>query len=395
MPLLTRKRWILAASEAANYGTDPSPAAAAAIQCSNMELTPLAGEVVPRTLIRSYLGANATLVATEQVQASIEVEMTGSGTAGTAPAFAPLLLSCGFAETTSTVAVTGTAQGGGANTITLASNASAVDGFYVGMPINFTGGTASGGSGVIITYDGATKIATFTPYEGAIITTSATTEYNIPPNVLYTPISEISGVADTSSTIYYFIDKVLHKMVGARGSLVVNAPLNQIPKLVFNLTSLYTTPVDQSTPAPIYSNQALPQIFRNGNAGAFQFIGVKSCLESLTFDLGNDVQYRALVGCTKEVIIVDRAASGNVVIEAPTMAEKNYFTAALDDNLGGSGPLSFLHGTAAGQKVALVAPNCDLGQPSYADSQGIHHLQLPYTAVPVNPGNNEVRLCFA
>lgn len=395
MPLLTRKRWILAASEGASYGTDASPVAANAIQCSNMDLTPLAGDVVPRTLIRRYLGANATLVATEQVQASIEVEMTGSGTPGTAPAFAPLLLSCGFAETVTAAPVTGTATAGAANSITLEGGASAVDDFYVGMPIDFTAGTASGASGVIITYDGTTKVATFSPFEGATVTPDATTEYSIPANVLYTPISEISGVADTSSTVYYFVDQVLHKMVGARGSMVLNAPLNTIPKLVFNMTSLYTTPLDQDTPAPTYGNQALPQVFRNGNAGAFQFLGVKSCLENLSFDLGNDVQYRALVGCTKEVIIVDRAANGNVVIEAPTIAQKDYFTAALDDNLEGSGPMSLLHGTTAGQRVALVAPSCDMGQPSYQDQQGIHHLSIPYTAVPVNPGNNEVRLCFA
>lgn len=395
MPLLTRKRWILAASEGANYATDADPAAADAIQCSNMDLTPLAGDVVPRTLIRRYLGANATLVATEQVQASIEVEMTGSGTAGDAPAFAPLLLSCGFAQTVTGTAVTGTATAGAANSITLAVGSSAVDDYYVGMPIDFTGGVGSGGSGVIITYDGGTRIATFSPFTGATITPDDTTVYSIPANVLYTPISEISGVANTSSTIYYFIDKVLHKMVGARGSMALNAPLNQIPKLVFNMTSLYTTPVDQDTPAPIYGNQSLPQIFRNGNAGAFQFLGVKSCLEMVSLDLGNDVQYRGLVGCPEEIIIVDRAISGTTVIEAPTMAQKDYFTAALDDNLEGSGPMSFLHGTSAGQRVALVAPSCDMGQPSYTDSQNIHHLSIPFTAVPVAPGNNELRLCFA
>jgi hypothetical protein len=395
MPLLSRKRWILAASEGANYGTDANPLAANAIQCSNMDLTPLAGEVVPRTLIRSYLGANATLVATEQVQASIEVEMTGSGTPGTAPAFGPLLTSCGFAQTVTAAAVTGTAQAGGANTITLAAGASAVDGFYIGMPINFTAGTGNGGSGIILTYNGTSKVATISPFTGASLTLAADTEYSIPANVMYTPISEISGVADTSSTIFYFIDKVLHKMVGARGTFTINAPLNQIPKISFNMTSLYTTPVDQDTPKPTYGNQSLPQVFRNGKAGAYQFLGTKSCLESVTMDIGNDVQYRALVGCNKEVIIVDRAVSGTAVIEAPTMAEKDYFTAALDDNLLGSGPLSFIHGVDAGQRIAVLSPNCDMGQPTYQDSQGIHHLSIPFTSVPTTAGNNELRLVFA
>jgi hypothetical protein len=360
-----------------------------------MDLTPLAGEVVPRTLIRSYLGANATLVATEQVQATIEVEMAGSGTAGTAPAFAPLLRSCGFAQTISATAVTGTAQAGGANTITLASGASAVNDFYAGMPIDFTAGTGSGGSGIIVTYNGSTKVATIAPFSGATLTLGADTEYNIPANVLYTPISEITGQPDTSSTIFYFIDKVLHKMVGARGTLTLSAPLNQIPKITFNMTSLYTTPADIDTPKPVYSNQAAPQVFRNGKAGAYQFLGARSCLESVTLDIGNDVQYRALIGCDKEVIIVDRAASGDALIEAPLIAEKDYFSAALDDNLEGSGPLTFIQGVTAGNRVAVLAPNCDIGQPTYQDSQGIHMLSVPFTAVPTVAGNDEVRLCFA
>lgn len=394
MPLLSRKRWILAESEGANYGVDPTPLAANAIQCSAMEITPLAGETVQRTLIRKYLGANATLVATEQVQASIEVEMTGSGTPGTPPAFAPLLLACGMAETITASPVTGTAQAGGSNTITLEAGASAVDDYYVGMPISITSGLGNGSTALITAYNGTTKVATVAPFE-ANITYDNTSVYSIPANVLYTPISEISGVADTSATVYYFIDQVLHKMIGSRGTMTLNAQLNQIPKLSFNLTSLYTTPVDQATPAPTYGNQSLPQIFKNGNAGAYQFLGTKSCLESVSLDIGNDVQYRALVGCTKEVIIVDRASSGTVMIEAPTIAQKDYFTAALDDNLEGSGPMSFLHGTAAGQRISLVAPNCDMGQPTYADSQGIHMLNLPFTAVPTTSGNDEWRLCFS
>ena len=395
MPLLSRKRWILAKTEGASYGADASPLTANAIQCSNMELTPLAGETVQRTLVRSYLGANATLIANEQVQASIEVELTGSGTPGTPPAFAPLLLACGMAETITAAPVTGTATAGGANSITLAAGASSTNNFYAGMPITITAGTGNGKTGLITAYNGTTKVATVTGFDLGTLTFGSDSQYSIPANVLYTPISTITGVSDTSASVYYFIDKVLHKMLGSRGTFSVNAPLGQIPKLNFNLTSLYNTPTDTDTPAPTYGNQATPQVFRNGNAGAFQFLGVRSCLESLSLDIGNDVQYRTLVGCTKEVIIVDRAASGSVVIEAPTMAEKNYFTAALDDNLGGSGPMSFLHGTAAGQRVSLLAPNCDLGQPGYQDSQGIHMLNMPFTAVPTAAGNDELRLCFA
>ena len=54
----------------------------------------------------------------------------------------------------------GTAQAGGASTITLASGASATDNIYNNHQIQITGGTASGQTGIVLSYVGATKIAT-------------------------------------------------------------------------------------------------------------------------------------------------------------------------------------------------------------------------------------------
>lgn len=59
-----------------------------------------------------------------------------------------------------TAPVTGTAQAGGADTITLATDASDVDGFYVGDDISITANTGSGQTGTCTAYDGATKVAT-------------------------------------------------------------------------------------------------------------------------------------------------------------------------------------------------------------------------------------------
>jgi hypothetical protein len=77
------------------------------------------------------------------------------------------------------------------------------------------------------------------------------------------------------------------------------------------------------------------------------------------------------------------------------MAVKNYFTSALDDAQGGSGSLHFLHGTAPGQRVSFIAPNVDLGQPTYGESQGITMLNLPFNAIPTTAGNDEYRLVFS
>ena len=99
MALLSRKRTILAKTEV-TYGVDPTPTGAAnAILVRNLSITPLNAENVSRDLVRPYLGASEQLIASKYVGCEFEVEMAGSGTAGTAPAYGPLLLACGFAET--------------------------------------------------------------------------------------------------------------------------------------------------------------------------------------------------------------------------------------------------------------------------------------------------------
>ena len=55
-------------------------------------------------------------------------------------------------------------------------------------------------------------------------------------------------------------------------------------------------------------------------------------LMNFSMDVGNSIVYRELVGGTKEVLLTDRAANGSVTIEAPTLAQKDYFSAALVDS---------------------------------------------------------------
>lgn len=99
MPLLSRKRLILAETET-TYGTDPTPSESSnAILVRNVEVTPLETETVNRELIRPFLGQSDQLLAQQRVLINFEVELAGSGTAGTAPAYGPLLEACRCTET--------------------------------------------------------------------------------------------------------------------------------------------------------------------------------------------------------------------------------------------------------------------------------------------------------
>ncbi|MBK8157988.1 MAG: hypothetical protein IPK59_04080 [Rhodospirillaceae bacterium] len=82
------------------YGTDSVPTGVAnAVQGLNVELTPLDGDSISREIELPWLGNNGDLLVKSHATLSFDVEMTGAGAAGTAPAYAPLHRACGFAET--------------------------------------------------------------------------------------------------------------------------------------------------------------------------------------------------------------------------------------------------------------------------------------------------------
>ncbi len=207
-------------------------------------------------------------------------------------------------------------------------------------------------------------------------------------SVTYAPVSSSFG----SCTIYYNIDGVLHKVTGARGTFTINGAVGEIPTIDFTFTGIYNTPTDTALPSVTYGDQATPVVFKNGNTTGFELLSYAGCLQSVSFDVGNSLVYRELVGCTKQVLLTDRASTGSVVLEAVTMATKNYFTAALSD--GTLGNLLFQHGQTAGNIIDFASTRVDIGDVSYSDQDGIHMLNIPYTCVPSTAGNDEFSLVY-
>ena len=99
MALLKKKAYILAKIET-TYGTDPVPTGAAnAILVRNLNVTPMDMKTVPREVVRSYLGNSENLPSAIYAKCDFEIELAGSGAAGTVPAWGVLLRACGFGET--------------------------------------------------------------------------------------------------------------------------------------------------------------------------------------------------------------------------------------------------------------------------------------------------------
>ena len=206
-------------------------------------------------------------------------------------------------------------------------------------------------------------------------------------SVTYAPVSS----SFTSVTIHYNVDGVRHIVTGCRGTFVLNAAVGEIPTIDFSFTGIYNAPTDTALPTVTYGNQATPLVFKNGNTSGFSLLSYSGALMNITMDVGNSLVYRELVGGTKEVLITDRAANGSVTIEAPTLSQKDYFTAALTDSTLGN--LAFLHGTTAGNKVQLTSSIGDICDVAYVEADGVTMLEIPYTLVP-SAANNELSLIF-
>lgn len=308
--VLTRRRLILAKIES-TYGTDSSPTGSSnAILVRNLEIQPLVADTVNRDLVRPYMGQADQLLAQTRVEVSFEVELAGSGTAGTAPAYGPVLRSCGLSETI-----------------------------------------------------------------------SAST------SVTYAP--ESSGFE--SCTIHYHEDGIRHKLTGCRGTFELTGEVGQIPVIAFTMTGIYNAPTDETLPTPTYANQATPLIFKQGNTTSFDIFSYSGCMQSYSFSMANEVIYRELVGCTKEILITDRAPNGTVVIEAPTITAKDFFAIATGSS---TGSIDFQHGQTGGNIVTVTTAQSDLGNLTYSDMDGIQMLNIPFIAVPTNAGNDELSLVY-
>jgi hypothetical protein len=309
MPFLTRKRTILLKTES-TYGTDATPTGSDALTVRSLDISPIDADVVDRDLVKPYLGSSTQLLANIKVQCNFEVELAGSGTAGTAPRWGPAMLACGTAATT-------------------------------------------------------------------VASTSVT----------YAPVSS----AFSSATVYYFADGIKHAVTGWRGTFEITGELGQIPVISFTGTGVYSTPTDTAVGAVTYGGQADPLIFTSGNTTAFSLFGHSGCLSSFSFALANEMVYRELIGCTKEILITNRAPGGTVMIESVPIATKDFFSIATGTTTGN---LTLTHGTTAGNRCVFTSAQTDLTNPTYGDMNGVIMLNLPYVSLPTTAGNNEFSLAL-
>lgn len=316
MGRLIRNSAILAKIET-TYKTDPTPTGAAnAILVSNLSINPLNAQNVSRDLVRGYMGGSEQLVGNAFVEASFDVEIAGSGAAGTAPAYGALLRACGMAE-----AVTASTR------------------------------------------------------------------------VDYTPVS----ASFESATIYYHDDGVLHKLLGARGTVSLDMGIGNRPVMKFKFLGIDGGVSATANPSLTLTAWKTPGVITDPNtgdvtigctysAGALSG-GTAYPSQGLQLDLGNTVNHVPLLG-DESIEISNRDTSGSVSLDLTAAQEVSFMTSVKANTVQGIG---MLHGTAAGYKVLVFAPGAQLINPKKEEFNGRRLIGYDLRLIP-SAGNDDLRI---
>lgn len=201
-------------------------------------------------------------------------------------------------------------------------------------------------------------------------------------SVAYAPVTD----SLESATLYFNRNGVLHKLTGARGSVKLNFTVDGIPKFDFSFTGLFNVATDTAMPTLTLTAWKTPLPCNHTNTPTFTIHGYAAKMQALDIDVAADISAFALLNDTEHVEIVDRKPAGKIVMEATTVAAKDWWTTVKNIT---TGTLNLVHGTTAGNIVQIDAPKVQIFNPTYSNFQGVAMLNGDLVLAP-NAGNDEL-----
>lgn len=220
-----------------------------------------------------------------------------------------------------------------------------------------------------------------------------TTGLVAPARVEYLPVTDLLKTL----TIYWYDDGLLHKLVGAFGTVKLSAKSGDVPKLTFEFTGLESTPTVAANVAAVLTAWKDPVAIKKANvtdiqlgcayaAGALAG-GTPYNSSGLELDWGNQVAFSPLL-TTETVVLQDRKIKGSMSLEL-TAAQEATMIGNIKNRTVQS--LGFVIGTASGNKIMLHAPALILKAHKKEEFNGQRMVGLDFELDPV-AGNDELRL---
>lgn len=230
-----------------------------------------------------------------------------------------------------------------------------------------TGGVASGATATITSgqpFAVGTHGLILTPtFAGSLADGQKWIIWLFPSGLLLEPISDNFE----SITLEMNKDGVMHVMPGCFGTFEVTATAGEYATISWTFMGTYLAPVDEPAPAVIYERTLPPQV----ELARLRLNGFYAIVETLTFNLSNDVQLRPDVSSPDGIIgyrIVSRSPEGGINPEATLVAQNDFW----NDFTGARRmPLQMRVGSVRGNTVWIVAPGTQYTGLTYADRNGI------------------------
>jgi len=368
---------------------------------------------------------------------SVEVKSNGNTAASVAPRIGRLLEACGFSETQ-----INTAAGNVYRTVPDLANGGLLN--FEGTTTTYTGGvylkvkctiTTGGASGVatatfeapaeatvatgglnavsltdtdevlltdateILLHDNdGAPIAAITPeFLGSNPETGDVYWVHIRPiGFLYKPKSD--NIESLTIDMQYPDDSgqsLRHRLIGARGTVVVNAQVGQFPTFDFTFTGTYVDQVDEATLTGTYEDTDPVQVQYAALAIAQRYAGKQSnlCASTWSVDMANEISIRDCINAqsaTEGAFLTARAPTITYDPEAILAAVEPIWS-YLEN--GTSVEWWVRHGTVDGNTVLFHAPNQQITGMAYADRNSIRVFNIDGSLARLN-GNDELEILF-
>lgn len=202
-------------------------------------------------------------------------------------------------------------------------------------------------------------------------------------SVTYTPHS--SSSLQESVTLYYYVDGLMHKMTGCRGSFsLVDAKVNQPAILKFEFTGLYGgVPAAGSVSTWPY-NTYVPPLFKSAQ---FTLDSYAAIVNSVSIDFKNEIAKRTSINASNGILewfIKSRAITAKIDPEMVVPTTKDFWGMWLS-----AAPFNFSvrFGSTAGNICTINANYTQLETPKYGERESMltADLSLGFKGYNSNP----------
>lgn len=162
-----------------------------------------------------------------------------------------------------------------------------------------------------------------------------------------------ANAPQSSLTQYHWIGDQRRKGIGSRGTFTIDLTAGAYAFFGLNYTGMVpkVTPRDVNAPGAATLTRWIDPVEVNSDNTLLMLDGFAVITQQLTLNAGVGINLRNLIGA-RYVNRGDHAITGRLVVEAPSMAAKDYL-AALDDS--SVVELDVTHGVDAGNTIELAA----------------------------------------